>query len=91
MADCPIVIKLITYSGCFLELSLPFLLIFKKTKNFAILSGIVFHLFIILIFKLYMFESLMIILYLTMIDEHFLNFIKKIYSPIMNAPKGPEL
>lgn len=59
--DFPWVLRCLTWTAISIELVLPFALWFKRTRQFAIVVGIVFHLSIELTMNLFLFEWLMIL------------------------------
>ena len=69
----PLLIKTLTYTGVTVESVLPILLICKRTRKIAIVLGLAFHLAMAVFFKLYLFESLMFILFIPFLDETKLN------------------
>jgi hypothetical protein len=71
ISNYPLLIKYFTYSGEFLEITLPLFLICKYSRKYGIIMGILFHLSIALMFRLYMFESLMIICYIPFLAIEF--------------------
>ena len=77
---------LMSWSGMIYDLSIPFLLFYKKTRAFAFILVIIFHLFTAVLFPIGMFPYIMIIASLIFFDSIFHNkiihLIKIIISPI---------
>jgi len=77
---------LMSWSGMIYDLSIPFLLFYKKTRAFAFILVIIFHLFTAVLFPIGMFPYIMIIASLIFFDSKFHNkiirLIKIIISPI---------
>jgi len=77
---------LMSWSGMIYDLSIPFLLFYKKTRAFAFILVIIFHLFTAVLFPIGMFPYIMIVASLIFFDSKFHNkiirLIKIIISPI---------
>ena len=80
---------LMSWSGMIYDLSIPFLLFYKKTRAFAFILVIIFHLFTAVLFPIGMFPYIMIIASLIFFDSKFQNkiirLIKIIISPIKKS------
>ena len=80
---------LMSWSGMIYDLSIPFLLFYKKTRAFAFILVIIFHLFTAVLFPIGMFPYIMIIASLIFFDSKFHNkiirLIKIIISPIKKS------
>lgn len=76
---------LMSWSGMLYDLSIPFLLLYKKTRFFAFILLIIFHLFTAVLFPIGMFPYIMIVTSLIFFDSKFhnkiINLIKLIISP----------
>ena len=64
---------LMSWSGMIYDLSIPFLLFYKKTRAFAFILVIIFHLFTAVLFPIGMFPYIMIIASLIFFDSIFHN------------------
>ena len=77
---------LMSWSGMIYDLSIPFLLLYKKTRVFAFILVIIFHLFTAVLFPIGMFPYIMIVASLIFFDSKFHNkiihLIKLIISPL---------
>ena len=77
---------LMSWSGMIYDLSIPFLLLYKKTRVFAFILVIIFHLFTAVLFPIGMFPYIMIVASLIFFDSKFHNkiihLIKLILSPL---------
>ena len=77
---------LMSWSGMIYDLSIPFLLLYKKTRIFAFILVIIFHLFTAVLFPIGMFPYIMIVASLIFFDSKFHNkiihLIKLILSPL---------
>ncbi len=71
-----------SWSGALYDLSIPFLLLYKKTRWFAFILVVVFHVFTRVLFPIGMFPFIMIVSALIFFDADFhkkiINFLKKI-------------
>jgi len=80
---------LMSWSGMIYDLSIPFLLFYKKTRAFAFILVIIFHLFTAVLFPIGMFPYIMIVASLIFFDSKFQNkiirLIKIIISPIKKS------
>ncbi len=77
---------LMSWSGMIYDLSIPFLLLYKKTRVFAFILVIIFHLFTAVLFPIGMFPYIMIVASLIFFDSKFHNkiihLIKLTLSPL---------
>ena len=64
---------LMSWSGMIYDLSIPFLLLYKKTRVFAFILVIIFHLFTAVLFPIGMFPYIMIVASLIFFDSKFHN------------------
>ena len=64
---------LMSLSGMIYDLSIPFLLLYKKTRVFAFILVIIFHLFTAVLFPIGMFPYIMIVASLIFFDSKFHN------------------
>tara|TARA_B100000945_G_C20420580_1_gene617756 strand:- start:3073 stop:3801 length:729 start_codon:yes stop_codon:yes gene_type:complete len=75
-----------SWLGMIYDLSIPFLLLYKKTRVFAFILVIIFHLFTAVLFPIGMFPYIMIVASLIFFDSKFHNkiihLIKLILSPL---------
>ena len=86
---------LMSWGGMIYDLSIPFLLLIKKTRNFAFFMVVLFHVFTRILFPIGVFPYVMIISALIFLDEKFhqkiINTIKKIISAIYNYKPKQEI
>ena len=77
---------LMSWSGMIYDLSIPFLLLYKRTRVFAFILVIIFHLFTAVLFPIGMFPYIMIVASLIFFDSKFHNkiihLIKLTLSPL---------
>lgn len=83
---------LMSWCGMIYDLTIPFLLLIKKTRNFAFFMVIFFHFFTRILFPIGVFPYVMIISSLIFFDEKFhqniIKYLKKIISSIyLNTEK----
>ena len=83
---------LMSWGGMIYDLTIPFLLLIKKTRNFAFFMVIFFHVFTRILFPIGVFPYVMIISSLIFFDEKFhqniIKYLKKIISSIyLNTEK----
>ncbi|MEM6717738.1 MAG: HTTM domain-containing protein [Bacteroidota bacterium] len=75
-----------SWSGMIYDLAIPFLLLYKKTRNIAFILVVVFHVFTGVLFPIGMFPYIMIVSALIFFDAEFhekvITFIKKIVNAI---------
>ena len=80
-----------SWSGAIYDLAIPFLLLNKKTRSFAFILVVIFHVFTRVLFQIGMFPYIMIISTLIFFDASFhekiIQFISKIISPIKKSLK----
>jgi len=73
---------LMSWGGMIYDLSIPFLLIYKRTRNFAFFMVVVFHVFTRILFPIGVFPYVMIISALIFFDNSFhekiINYLKRI-------------
>ena len=79
---------LMSWGGMIYDLSIPFLLIYKRTRNFAFFMVVVFHVFTRILFPIGVFPYVMIISALIFFDNSFhekiINYLKRIILAISN-------
>ena len=77
---------LMSWGGMIYDLSIPFLLIYKRTRNFAFFMVVVFHVFTRILFPIGVFPYVMIISALIFFDNSFhekiINYLKRIILAI---------
>tara|TARA_B110000240_G_scaffold198133_1_gene256668 strand:+ start:1364 stop:2734 length:1371 start_codon:yes stop_codon:yes gene_type:complete len=75
-----------SWSGMFYDLSIPFLLLYKRTRIFAFVVVVFFHVFTRVLFPIGMFPFIMIISTLIFFDANFhqkiINAVQTIYSSV---------
>ncbi len=73
-----------SWSGALYDLTIPFLLLFKKTRSFAFIFVVVFHILTRVLFNIGMFPYIMIVATLIFFDatlhNKILSFIKKVFK-----------
>tara|TARA_B110000438_G_C15819748_1_gene653788 strand:- start:2477 stop:3847 length:1371 start_codon:yes stop_codon:yes gene_type:complete len=82
---------LMSWGGLIYDLSIPFLLMIKKTRFFAFIMVVFFHLFTVILFPIGMFPYIMILSSLIFFDSNIhnkiLNQIKKLLAWIKSSKK----
>ncbi len=78
---------LMSWSGMVYDLSIPFLLLYKKTRIFAFILVIIFHLFTAVLFPIGMFPYIMIVASLIFFDSKFHNKIIRVIKEILSTFK----
>ncbi len=78
---------LMSWSGMVYDLSIPFLLLYKKTRIFAFILVIIFHLFTAVLFPIGMFPYIMIVASLIFFDSKFHNKIIRVIKKILSTFK----
>ncbi|GGI57244.1 HTTM domain-containing protein [Winogradskyella haliclonae] len=73
-----------SWSGMLYDLAIPFLLLFKRTRTFAFVLVVIFHVFTRVLFPIGMFPYIMIISTLIFFESGFHNKIIKVLRKIMN-------
>ncbi|MCK8481656.1 HTTM domain-containing protein [Psychroserpens algicola] len=87
-----------SWSGMLYDLSIPFLLLFKKTRTFAFVLVVFFHVFTRILFPIGMFPYIMIVATLIFFEasthEKIIAIIKRLLSPFrsqLNPPNSQEV
>ncbi|WP_124981050.1 HTTM domain-containing protein [Nonlabens xiamenensis] len=75
-----------SWSGMIYDLSIPFLLLYKKTRPFAFIAVVVFHVLTRVLFPIGMFPYVMIVSTLIFFSpqwhERFIGFLKRVLKPL---------
>ncbi|TXE11986.1 HTTM domain-containing protein [Seonamhaeicola algicola] len=73
-----------SWSGALYDLTIPFLLLYKKTRPFAFVLVVIFHVFTRILFNIGMFPYIMIVATLVFfnasVHNNFISFIKRVLS-----------
>ncbi|TXE16900.1 HTTM domain-containing protein [Psychroserpens burtonensis] len=84
-----------SWSGMFYDLFIPFLLLYKRTRIFAFVLVVFFHVFTRILFPIGMFPFIMIVATLIFFDasvhEKIIAIIKRIIKPFQKIIKAPKL
>ncbi len=72
-----------SWSGAIYDLTIPFLLVFKRTRNFAFFLVVIFHVFTRILFPIGMFPYIMIIGTLIFFDAKFHNNLIAVFKRIV--------
>ncbi|MFL1896939.1 HTTM domain-containing protein [Aquimarina sp. 2-A2] len=76
-----------SYSGAIYDLSIPFLLMYKRTRVFAFMLVVIFHVLTRVLFPIGMFPYIMIVSTLVFFDSNFHHRILKVLSRIFRIRK----
>nr|WP_321225631.1 HTTM domain-containing protein [uncultured Psychroserpens sp.] len=83
-----------SWSGMLYDLTIPFLLLYKRTRRFAFVLVVVFHVFTRILFSIGMFPYIMIVATLIFFDasvhEKIIVVIKRLLKPFRRQIKGPK-
>ncbi|MDG5493003.1 HTTM domain-containing protein [Psychroserpens sp. SPM9] len=83
-----------SWSGMLYDLSIPFLLLFRKTRTMAFVLVVFFHVFTRILFPIGMFPYIMIVATLIFFDasthEKIITLIKRLLSPFRSQLKTPQ-
>nr|WP_321223303.1 HTTM domain-containing protein [uncultured Psychroserpens sp.] len=82
-----------SWSGMLYDLAIPFLLLYKRTRKFAFVLVVIFHVFTRVLFSIGMFPYIMIVATLIFFDasvhEKIIIIIKKLLKPFRSKIKTP--
>ncbi|MFD2917571.1 HTTM domain-containing protein [Psychroserpens luteus] len=83
-----------SWSGMLYDLTIPFLLLYKRTRRFAFVLVVVFHVFTRILFSIGMFPYIMIVATLIFFDasvhEKIITVIKRLLKPFRRQIKAPK-